>query len=405
MDRPSSALEGIRVIDLSEAAAAPMAARLLADWGADVIHVERPVMGDSARGFQTGGGFPVGVPSDINYAWENWDRSKRSVIIDISQEVGQRIIYKLAGKADVFVTNKRPYELEKFKLEYDTLSQINSRLIYACLNGYGTKGPERNSPGYDIAAAWARTGVPHLIEAENFRPAFMDNMAGMTLAYGIMTALFIRERSGVGQEVNVSLLSTGLFQASFDVAGALVTGRDYDEWKPRSREDGSNPLDGKYQTKDGRSLILAIIQPDPYWSQFCKAIEREGLEHDSRFESFQPRVENRVALWHILDEVFLSKTLDEWKPRLTGAGLPWSPVQNLREVINDPQARANDYFVAFDHPTYGRIEVLANPVKLSKTPVTIKMAPEFGQHTEEVLLEHGYSWEDISQLKQQGIIG
>jgi crotonobetainyl-CoA:carnitine CoA-transferase CaiB-like acyl-CoA transferase len=231
-------------------------------------------------------------------------------------------------------------------------------------------------------------------------------MAGLTLAYGTMAALFIRERTGIGQEVDVSLFSTGLFQVSFDVAGALATGRDYDEWAPsRNRENNPNPLVGKYQTKDGRTLFLCILQPGLYWSRFCQAIERRDLEHDPRFESFEPRIQNHAALLHILDEVFLTKTLEEWKPRLTGAGLPWSPVQKLTEVINDPQARANNFFVPLDHPNYGRMEVVANPVKLSKTQATIKAAPEFGQHNEEVLLEYGYTWEDIARLKQQGVIG
>jgi len=138
---------------------------------------------------------------------------------------------------------------------------------------------------------------------------------------------------------------------------------------------------------------------------FCRAIEREDLEHDPRFEPLEPMIENRAALMHILDEIFLSKTLDEWKPRLNEEGLPWSPVQNLPEVVNDPQARANDFFVSYDHPTYGRIEVVANPINLSKTPATVRTpAPEFGQHTEEVLLEYGYTWEDIAQLKENKVI-
>jgi crotonobetainyl-CoA:carnitine CoA-transferase CaiB-like acyl-CoA transferase len=169
------------------------------------------------------------------------------------------------------------------------------------------------------------------------------------------------------------------------------------------RESVPNPLALPYETKDGKRLVFLALQPVRYWSRFCRAIEREDLEHDPRFESIERRAENSAALIAILDEVFLTKTLDEWKPRL--GEVPFAPAQDLLEVINDPQARANDFFVTFDHPTYGRIEVIANPVKLSKTPATVRMpAPEFGQHTEEVLLEHGYTWEDIAQLKEQGVI-
>jgi len=406
------AVEGIKVVDVSQVAAVPMAARHLADFGADVIHVENPVRGDSWRGYQAeierGKALRVYAPSHINYNWENFNRNKRSLTLDLAQEGGREILYKLVAKADVFVTNLRPFELEKFNLEYDTLSRLNPRLIYGHLTGYGKKGPDRDAPGYDATAYWARSGIPYRyaepgMAPSHIAPAFGDNVAALALAYGIMTALYVRERTGIGQEVDVALLHTGVYQLSFDIAGALVTGLDYEDWRLRSREDVPNALSAQYQTKDGRWLLLVVLQPDRYWSRFCQAIERPDLEHDPRFESFEPRIENHAALHHILEEVFLTKTLDEWKSRLRG--IPFAPFQNFLEVINDPQARANDFFVSFDHPTYGRIEVVANPIKLSKTPATIRMpAPEFGQHTEEVLLEYGYTWEDIAQFKAQGVI-
>ena len=192
---------------------------------------------------------------------------------------------------------------------------------------------------------------------------------------------------------------------SFFLSGAYVTGLDLKDWGTgtRAREDVQNPLVVPYLTKDSRWLFPFLLQPDRYWSKFCQAIEREDMEHDPRFESFEPRIENHVALFQILEEVFLSKTLEEWKSRM--AGIPFAPYQNFLEVINDPQARANDAFIPIDHPTHGRIELIGHPVKLSETPATIRMpAPEFSQHTEEVLLEHGYTWEDIAQLKEQGVI-
>jgi crotonobetainyl-CoA:carnitine CoA-transferase CaiB-like acyl-CoA transferase len=408
----ASTLEDIKVIEIAGAAAVPMTGRLLADWGADVVRIEHPATGDAMRHVQAsaalagtmGGGATTIALSDIPYEALNYHRNKRSLTIDLSQERGQEIIHKLVEKADVLLSNMRPYEMEKWKLEYDTLSQLNPRLIYASMNGYGQKGADKNAPGYDIIAAWARAGMQDLVQATGFRPAFVDNVAGMSLAFGIMTALFIRERTGIGQEVSLSLFQTGVFQISYDVAGALVTGKNYDEWGITSREDFPNVLTIPYQTRDGRTLRLAILQPEIYWSRFCQGIGREDLEHDPRFASFATRIENHVALLRILDEVFLSKTLDEWKPRLNEAGVPWSPVQTLQELVNDPQARANDFFVPLDHPTYGHIEVVANPIKLSKTPTTVRMAPEFGQHTEEVLLENGYTWDDIEQFKQGKVI-
>jgi len=247
----------------------------------------------------------------------------------------------------------------------------------------------------------------HLLQVPGTHPSqpplgLGDNVTGLALACGIMTALFIRETTGVGQEVDVSLFQTGVYALALDIAGSLVTGQDRQQV---DRQDIANALVNSYRTKDGRWLFLGVSQVDLYWSTFCRAIERKDLEYDPRFASFEPRIENHVALFHILEEVFLSKTLGEWKIRLDNAGLPWAPVQNLPEVTADPQARANDFFVSYDHPTYGRIEVVANPIKLSKAPSKVRMpAPELGQHTEEVLLEYGYTWEDIARFKEQGVI-
>lgn len=405
------ALEGIKVVDASQVAAVPMAARHLADFGAEVIHIENPAGGDFWRGHHRPGGAARhnAVQSPINYSWENFNRNKRSMTLNLSQQGGQKVLYKMVEKADVFMCNFRPYELEKFNLGYEKLRQINPRLVYASLNGFGGKGADKDAPAFDASAYWVRGGLQYMLTGAagatppGFRPAFGDSVAALIVAMGIMIALFVRERTGVGQAVEASLLQTALYQMSFDVAGALVTGRDFSEWRVRSREELLNPLAMQYRTKDGRRIAIMAVQPDPYWSRFCQAIERADLEHDPRFASFEPRTENHVELLHILDEVFLTRTLDEWKARLEG--VPFAVEQNLLEVINDPQARANDFFVPFDHPTYGRMEVVANPVKLSETPATIRMpAPEFGQHTEEVLLEHGYTWDDIAQLKEQGII-
>lgn len=391
------ALEGIKVVDVSQVAAVPMAARLLADFGADVIKVENPATGDFFRGYSPG-------------VWENFNRNKRGMTLDLSLELGQAVLYRLVEEADVFLTNMRPFELKKFNLGYDTLSRLNPGLIYCALTGYGKKGPEKDSPAYDHTAYWARAGIPYRIPAPQMPlsvgpGAFGDNVAALGLAYGVMTALFMRQKTGEGQEVDLSLFHTSVYQLSFSMASALFAGPDYRELKYNSRDDFPNALTLPYQTKDGKWLLILVLHPDRYWAGFCRAIERKDLEHDPRFETLELKTENHADLMHILDEVFLSKTLAEWKPRLDEAGLPWAPFQNLAEVINDPQARANDFFVSYDHPAHGRIELVANPVKLSQSPETIRMAaPEFSQHTEEVLLEHGYTWEDIEKFKQQRII-
>jgi len=313
----------------------------------------------------------------------------------------------LLEKADVFLTNFRERELEKFGLKYEILSQLNPGIIYANLSGYGRKGPDRDAPGFESTGYFARSGMNHVLLLSGRHLAqtpigLGDYVTGLSLAYGIITALFYRERHGIGQEVDASLFQTGVFAVSYDISGALVTGQDR---RPVERKEIANALVNYYETKDGRWLRLCVEQPDLYWSRVCKAIGRQDLEYDPRFDSFVPRLQNGAALFDLLEEIFRGKTLNEWKVHLDEANLPWSPVQSLPEVIADPQARANDFFVPLDHPTYGRMEVVANPVKLGKTPASIRMpAPEFGQHTEEILLENGYTWQDIAEFKQQGVI-
>jgi crotonobetainyl-CoA:carnitine CoA-transferase CaiB-like acyl-CoA transferase len=406
-------LEGIKVIETATVMAGPMAGRLLADWGADVIHVENPIRGEIIRSIQDSSVGIAGalggkaIQSDINFEAENHNRNKRSITLDLSLEGGRKIMYKLLEKADVFLSNYRPRELEKFKLEYPTLNELNSKLIFANVSGFGRKGPDKDAPGFDFLAFWARSGILHELLKPGLEPlitprAMGDRMTALALACGIMTALFLRERTGIGQEVDVSLFNTGVFAITSELGGSLITGEDLQQV---DRKDMLNAAATFYRTKDGRWLRLGLVQTDPYWSRFCGALGREDLEHDPRFDSYVPRIENHEALFNILEKVFLTKTLEEWKDRLTEAGLPWGPVQNLPEVIQDPQARANDFFDTYNHPTHGPLELMGNPIKLSKTPSTVRRpAPEFGQHTEEVLLEYGYTWEDIEGFNHEGII-
>jgi crotonobetainyl-CoA:carnitine CoA-transferase CaiB-like acyl-CoA transferase len=404
MDLP---LKGIRVVDAGQFGAAPAGAAILADWGAEVIHLEHPIRGDGSRGVHSGGGLGIFKQTKMNYVMELVNRNKRGITVDFAQERGKEIIHKLVKRSDVFLSNLRPYEIEKFRLDYDALSRVNPKLIYANLNGYGQKGPDNNGPGYDSCAFFARSGILHQLAepgtpAVMSRPGMGDHITGVTLFAGIMLALFIREKTGIGQEVDVSLFNTGVYMLSIDVQGALLGGGAVSQER---RREAANPLRNHYQTKDGRWLMLAMLQPDPYWPQVCEALGRKDLEHDPRFDSFQKRAQNNVVLIRILDEIFATKTLKEWKEQLEKVRFPWSPIQTIDEVIVDPQARANGFFTKFDHPTYGPIELVRNPITLSKTPATIRtLAPEFNQHTEETLLELGYTWEDIAELKEQKVI-
>jgi crotonobetainyl-CoA:carnitine CoA-transferase CaiB-like acyl-CoA transferase len=404
-------LEGIKVIEAASNVAGPLAGRMLADRGADVIHIEHPRMGDLSRDagrvyvdMIMGG---RNIETKINHHWEFNNCNKRGMTMDMGSEKTRKVLYRMLETADVFITNYRPRELVKFKLEYEIVKKLNPRIIFANISGYGIKGPDKNLPGYDFNVFWTRTGIMHVLTTPEQEPfttpiAFGDRTTALTFAYGIMTALFIRERTGAGQEVYASLQQTGIFVNAYDVCASLATGLDR---QSTDRRKLANVLLNSYKTKDDRWVRFAINQPDLYWAKLCRAINVEGLEQDPRFTSFVPRLEHHTELFDILEKTFLSKTLAEWKPLLDEAGLPWAPVMTLPEVCADEQARANGFFVDYDHPTYGHVEIVANPVTLGDTPAVVRMpAPEFGQHTEEVLLEYGYTWEDIGQMKEEGVI-
>ena len=407
-------LEGVKVVDVSQVAAVPIAARILADFGADVVHVENPTTGDMFR-------------YDGDAIWENFNRNKRSMTLDLKKEKARGIMHKMIAEADVFLSNLRTHELEQFKLDYVTLSKINPRIIWGNINGYGKAGPDKDLPAYDATAYWSRSAIPYLLSQPGvpclgFRPAMGDTVTGLALAYGVMQALYVREKTGVGQAVDVSLFHAGLYQMSFDVSGALITGKDVKDWRKEPSEEAqlkaqmaimeiisfyadqnTNPLTGMYMTKDGRSILFVMLQPDRYWEKFCKAVGREDLCRNPKYNTIEGRKEDITELRQAFAEAFMQKSQDEWIPLLEG--IPYAPRQSLLEAVNDVQAKEAGCIVTYDHPDRGPIKQLANPVMMSKTPSSIRRpAPEFSQHTEEILLEFGYTWDDISTFQDDGTI-
>ncbi len=401
------ALEGIRVLDVSEAGLAPVCCRILADMGAEVIKVERTGAGDQTRGIiKISGNVPV---YDINYVFEFYNFNKKGITLDLKQKEGQEILYKLVEKSDVFVCNFRPHALKSLGLEYKDISKINPRIIYTHLSGYGLHGPEKDVGAYDFVGYWARSGVMAALGEPGtplpFQlPGFGDNTTGMYAACAIMMALFHRERTGEGQEVCVSLIGGGIWSMGIVLSSVLATGLEY----PRvSRTCQSNPIFNSYECGDGNWLQLACIQGDRYWSNVCKALDICELEHDPRFETHELRMENHEALIPILDEVFKSKNRDEWAERLGQYEIIWTLVKTPADVAADPTPWADGYFREIDHPAGKKLKIIMPPWQFSQTPPTIRnTAPEFGQHTEEVLTETlGYSWDDVTAFKDKGVIG
>jgi len=394
------ALEGVLVIDFTRWGAAQCACALLGDWGAEVIKIEEPGRGDPMRGVISTG--VIRVPTEQNFFWEVDGRNKKSVAVDVRKREGREIVYRLAARADVFVTSLLPHNLQKLEMDYEAISRVNPRIVYAQFTAFGEKGPDGGKGAHGGAAFWARSGLMavHGEPGETSprgRPGLGDRVSGLYLAGGIALALLVRERTGMGQKVSLSLLGAGVWTNGYDIQTSLSTGQ---EVTPVSRRTPGNPLWNTYRTGDGRWLMLTMLQTDPYWSRFCRALGIENLEHDPRFDSHEKRVANHIELTSILDAVFASKTLSEWADVLNSHNIPWAAAQNTLEVTADPQVLENEYIAAIDG-----IRLVACPLHFSRTPARIRSrAPELGQHTEEVLLQIGYTWEELAALKEKGVI-
>jgi crotonobetainyl-CoA:carnitine CoA-transferase CaiB-like acyl-CoA transferase len=398
-------LEGIKVLEVAEYIAMPSAIAILADWGAEVIKVEKTQGGDGLRGVRAMEGVSV---KEIHVWWEQTNRNKKSIALDLWKEEAREIVYKLVKRSDVFVTNFTPPVVDRFRIDYETLSKLNPRLIYGHLTGFGKEGPDRNKPGYDYVAFWARSGVMSRLGAPGTPPptqrgGFGDNLTAGFIAGAICAALYAREKTGKGQSIDFSLYRYGVWGSSMDIIMPLIQGEEL----PRTdRKRVMNPLWNTYETKDGVWIQIMCLQSDRYWPQFCRGLGLEHIQHDPKFESHLKREENNIELIEIIESVIRSKTYDEIEEGFKKAGeVIYGRIQTPMEVANDPQAYANEFFVEVDHPTGRKIKLIGSPAKFSVTPASIRTtAPEIGQHTEEVLIDLGYSWEDISSMKERGII-
>lgn len=398
-------LEGIKVLEVAEYIAIPSAMAILSDWGADVVKVENTRGGDGLRGLRSIDGVAI---KDINIWWEQSNRNKKSIAVDLWKDEGQEIVYKLVQKSDIFVTNFIPLVIERFHLDYKTLSKLNQRLVYAALTGFGNTGKDKNKPGYDYVAFWARGGVMSRLGAPGTPPptqrgGFGDNSTAGFIAGTISAALYAREKTGKGQSIDFSLYNYGVWALSVDMAIALNQGEEL----PRTdRKKVTNPLWNTYRTKDSIWIQFICLQSDRYWPQFSKAFGIEHLQNDPKFKSHEEREQNNVELIEIIESIISKKTYAEIEEAIEKAGeVIYGRIQTPLEVVNDPQAEANGFFTEVEHPSGRKIKLIAAPARFSETPGSIKSAaPEIGQHTEEVLLDAGYSWEEMIELKDKEVI-
>jgi crotonobetainyl-CoA:carnitine CoA-transferase CaiB-like acyl-CoA transferase len=397
-------LAGVRVLDMTIWQQGTHATALLADLGADIIKIEGPDYPDPGRGSRMGN-----VPgSHHNWYFENHNRGKRAIVLDVKHPRGRALLLEMARSADVFTNNMRKGVLERLGLGYEAFRAVNPRIIYAVASGYGDEGPDRTLPSMDIMAQ-ARGGIVAINGDPNGPPmpapvAVGDQVGSYFLAHGILAALFMRERTGEGQQLDASLLGGQVDFASHKLqtylAGAPLPRR-------MSRTEGA-PLWNTYQGSDGRWFVIGLSQAERWWPDFIRALGIEHWEDDPRFATAEARAAHGPDLIARLSEFFAAKPRDHWVDLLSRHGLMAARVQDYEELRNDPQVLANRYLVELEYPDEGRtVQMVNHPVRFSAAPeVGVRgPAPQFGQHTEEVLLEFGYTWEQISELRACGAVG
>ncbi len=399
-------LDGIRVIDWTIWQQGPVASLMLGDLGADVIKIEERVGGDPGRGVLKAQG--LDLRDRPNFYFEANNRNKRSLTVDLKKPAGVAIVQRLAERADVFVQNFRKGVAGRLGLDAATLRAQNPSLVYASASGYGPEGPESGAPSFDYLGL-ARSGIMYSCGEPDDEPlaiagGIADQMGAIMLAYGVVTALLARERTGRGQEVDASHLGSMAWLQGLGLSARLMLGRAL----PRQpRRFATNPLWNHYRCGDDRWLALSMLQPDRYWERFCAVLEIPEAAADPRFKTMLDRMMNAGECIALLDQVFARRPRAEWLRRLASGGdFIYSIINSVDDLPDDPQMQANGYVTAFEHPAFGPTQVVGLPVRLSETPGSIRLpAPEFGQHTEEVLTEVlGCSWEEIGRLRQEEVI-
>jgi formyl-CoA transferase len=384
-------LDHIHVIDLTQARSGPTAVRQLAEMGANVIKIEArtDIEGDSSRN---------------GFDFQNLHRNKRSITLDLKKPEGVAILKRLAARADVVVENYRPDVKHRLGIDYEALSQVNPRIVYASISGFGQSGPYRDRPGYDqiaqgMGGLMSITGLPGQGPVRVGIP-IADLTAGMFLAHGILCALLERERSGKGQWVHTSLLEAQVRMLDFQAA-RWTMGR---EIPPQAGNDHPTGIPtGVFKTRDGHMNIAASGQL--MYRRLCTALGVPHLIDDPRFKTVPDRSKHRKAMNEELDRATSTRTSAEWIAILNEAGVPCGPIYNVKEVFEDPHVRHLGLAVEVKSPTLGEIQIQNVPVTLSRTPAKVRTAaPEMGEHTDDVLREAGYNAEEIAKFRKDEVV-
>ncbi len=400
-------LDGIKVVELASWMFVPSAGSVLVDWGADVIKVEHPRTGDPQRGLITSGLIPGGA-GGVNFMIEQPNRGKKSIGIDIANPDGHEALMKLVETADVFLTNYLPPIRRKLKIDTDDIRARNPNIIIARGTGQGPQGPDAEKGGFDGASFWARGGVGMTMPpgqdgwpGNQPSPAFGDVIGGMATAGAIAAALVKRERTGETSLVDVSLLSTAMWQLSPMILMNKLFG--IERLSTGQRGVPGNPGVGNYKTKDGRFVAMMLLQGDRFWADWVTRLGRPDMVDDPRFADAAARAENAAECQTALDAAYANFTLDELKQAFDGFEGVWSPFQTLAELYDDPQVEANGYLPTAD--VNGQpFQMVSSPALFDETAFEVTRAPEHGEHTELELMELGYDWDQIAAMKESGAI-
>lgn len=377
------AFEGVKVLDLTSYIAGSFAATWLADLGADVVKIESP----------------TGDPFRVTRGFLAWNRNKRSIVLDLKHPDGLAAFYRMVRQADVVMENYRPGVADRLGVGYEKLRELNPRLIYCSVSGYGQTGPYAQKPAFDpllqaiggVMAGQGGPGNPPVF----LRIAVSDYYAAALAAYGLAAALYVRERTGLGQRVETSLLNAVIAIQAWPFV------RLEDDPEPFRPGSGLVPYQ-LFQTADG--WIFIACGNDGFWRNLCRALDIEAFAEDPRFATQPARYRNREELLGILQEILLTRTTAEWLEVLEAHDVPAAPVRTIEALFDDPQVKHNEMVVELRHPKLGRIRQMGIPVRLSVTPGRlVRPAPILGQHTEEVLREYGFSPEEVAELKAKGV--
>ncbi len=399
-------LDGVKIVEVGHVVAIPAASSIMGDCGADVIKVE-PLTGDQSRVFRG---------SEINPGFYLHNRSKRAMCVNLKDDDGKKVVYDLVKDADVFLTNFRQEALAKLGMDYASISAVNPGIVYGIVTAYGTSGPDKEMPGYDFAAGWARSGIQYMLTVPGSlpptsRPGIIDRVTSMEIFGGIAAALYHKERTGKGQLVEFNLYHTGVWMVGADIMDAAM-GLPLRIVDPAKSD---NPFYDVYKTKDERWLQLTAgdryaAASDPtgaaFWGRFTKALDRPDLAEDPRFQTTALRQEHRAVLKPMLEEEFTKRTYAEWEVRLRENNLMYGPILSPYDVIDDPQAEAMEFFSEIDQPGVGKLKLINEPVRFVQDPASIQSyVPALGEHTDEVLKSLGYSAEQIADMRERKVVG